>query len=166
MGFIARTFLLFLCLEPASSLAAPEPVFTLERSTNRNLVVYEADFSSHEPIHPYWRMLEEDGHHEELTTFERTHLYGVMILERTADEIKFGIRALPDHPILVKLRNGTPVVSMPDIGIEFAVKRFYVRLKGLLGLSVSSIEVLGDGDGEFAELVPNGEHRLVVKALR
>ena len=73
--------ILFLLSIPYAYANVGAPLFTLERPTNKNQVIYELQMEPGEKtaahIHPYWKMRAGDGHLEELTSFEKSHAYGV-----------------------------------------------------------------------------------------
>src|SRR5438477_12797965 len=62
-----------------------EPLFVIERSTNANVVHYDANvkpdgqLDPRQPISAYWVMAAEDGRREELSVFERSRAYGFTI---------------------------------------------------------------------------------------
>jgi hypothetical protein len=109
----------------------------MERSTNRNRLIYEVNIEKADPIHPYWKMLEEDGHEEALTSFEREHLYGVTINSRSATELNFQFRALSSLSLHVKEDGRTYV---PILGEDRRLDRIFLRMGGGLFPSLSSVE--------------------------
>src|SRR6266516_4533125 len=76
------SFQLFVMLIPAQS---QRPLFTIARSTNANLVQYDARLTSSNVLDPknpvvaYWIMAAEDGRHVELSAIERKTAYGVKL---------------------------------------------------------------------------------------
>jgi hypothetical protein len=121
--------------------ASSVTIFTLERTTNANQVVYELrDDGS---IHPYWRMLAQDGHTEELTALERAEAYGVQIVGRSAGQVEFSVKALPSYPITVLTTPpaGQPYGTIRLMGEDRAIKRIYLHVSGGLFPKVSSIDI-------------------------
>ena len=60
------------------------PLFVIERSTNANVVHYEARLKDgkidpHEPVVAYWIMAAEDGRRQELNLIEKLKAYGFSI---------------------------------------------------------------------------------------
>src|SRR5579871_1079208 len=59
-----------------------QPLFVIERSTNANVVHYDArltpagELDASRPIDAYWVMQAADGRREELTSLERSKAYG------------------------------------------------------------------------------------------
>src|ERR1700730_4942067 len=82
LKLVCLTFVLAASTSRAQSRTAYLPLFTIERSTNANVVHYEAKVSqdgrldSREPIIAYWIMAAEDGRRQALNLMERTLAYG------------------------------------------------------------------------------------------
>jgi hypothetical protein len=61
------------------------PLFTIERSLNRNVVHYEASLAKDgvinpkEPVIAYWIMVEKGGAREDLTMLEKAKAYGFKV---------------------------------------------------------------------------------------
>ncbi len=115
--------------------------FVLTRSTNKNQIVYAVDFNSTSPVHPYWEMLEKDGHSEELTAPERLHFYGVDVLERSPFDLVLKFRALPTLAIHVRLRAGVAVASVHILGAERELRGIFLRLTNGFLPSLDSVEI-------------------------
>ena len=67
------------------------PLFTIERSTNANVVHYEARLKDgridpHEPVVAYWIMAAEDGRRQELNLIEKIKAFGFNIHPETVPE--------------------------------------------------------------------------------
>lgn len=134
--------------------ASPTTAFILERSTNANQLVYEVDLANPEdPIRPYWKMNAEAGQEEPLTETEKSTVYGVNIIERSAESIKFTFKAFPSLPVTIQEENGAPVASVTLLNETRTLKKIYLRLGGFLIPSVRSIEV-ECGGGEKIEISP------------
>lgn len=87
----------------------------------------------------YWKMLERDGHLEELTALEESRFYGVNIIHRAPDLTVFAFRALPQMPIHVKREEGKAVPYIHVRNMEWRLSRIYLKLSGLFP-SLDSID--------------------------
>lgn len=69
-----------------------QSLFTIERSTNANVVHYDAEIGKDgalnpkEPVVAYWVMAAEDGRRQRLTSLERKHAYGFTIERDSSDQ--------------------------------------------------------------------------------
>jgi hypothetical protein len=140
-------------------------LFTLERSQNANQVVYELkpSVAAGAPylIHPYWRMLAQDGHTEELTGMERG-VYGVQVSVDTADSVVFALKALTSYRLAVA---PNPPAGAPHAVIQLAnqawiLKRIYLHLSGGLIPGVNAVDLeVQSSDGapsSYFRLIKNG----------
>ena len=129
-------------LASASAKASGTPLFTLERNTNINQLIYE--MTPDNLIHPYWNMLaSRPPHTEELTYLERTQAYGVLILSQPPEPYQFTVRALPAYPVTVwtSTTTGHPYGTLRIQGTALILKRIYLHLTGLFKRDVSSIDI-------------------------
>ena len=68
------------------------PLFRIERSTNANVIHYEAKITKdgqldpRQPVIAYWVMAAEDGHRQALNVLERTRAYGFAIRPDSASD--------------------------------------------------------------------------------
>lgn len=90
---------------------AAEPLFVIDRSLNRNQVVYELNLSdangmAENPVRVYWVLHEDNGRVEELSSLEQGFVYGVSIRKQEAEELRFVLKALPKKEIVVLRRKG------------------------------------------------------------
>lgn len=138
---IARFLLLLLCPEffVLPCKASPYPAFILERTTNANRVVYEVDPAKHEPVHPYWKMLQADGHTEELTAYERKKIYGVTFLAKSENGSRFSIQALPAYPLTIQDQDGSVTIRVR--GENWRLKKIFLKLAGSLFPELRSVEL-------------------------
>jgi hypothetical protein len=140
----------------ATGMAAGEPVpcgaelFRVTRSTNANVVVYEARLSAPgkldegDPVHPVWLMLAEDGRREELNLVESAMAYGLDIRRDGGGEaIELAIRARPDLVIQVSLEAGCPVARTRIAGRDSTLKVVSVEASGGLFPEVAHVDLLG-----------------------
>jgi hypothetical protein len=127
------------------------PLFVVERSTNRNVVLYEArmrkdgTLDRKEPVRTRWKMVEKGpGVYEELTGFERDSAYGVETREAAADRATVGIKALSQRSIrIVKKPDACPhaLVQMGDR--EIFLEKVFVKASGGLIPSVDRLTLRG-----------------------
>jgi len=117
--------------------SCPAELFRVGRSTNANVVLYEARLSApglldgRDPVHPVWVMLAEDGRREELNLVERALAYGVEVLARAGvSEAVIALRASPGTPIRVVVESGCPVARVPIGGREASLRRLHVEASG------------------------------------
>ena len=93
----------------STSLTAPNLLFYVSRSKNNNVVIYSYNkcnkkLDPNNPINSYWIMREIEGNPtEELTFFEKKMAFGLKIIEITDTECYFGISALPNETLQIKL---------------------------------------------------------------
>jgi hypothetical protein len=116
---------------------AGTPLFTLERSLNRNEVVYDAQlgpkgFDPRIPIHAYWKMNEKGGAIEELNGIEKSKAYGTQVVDAQSRQIKFTLSAMPRLIITAKIGRGPKSVPHAYVNLndqEVEVRRFYLHLE-------------------------------------
>ena len=93
----------------SSSLSAPNLLFYIGRSLNKNVVVYcynksGKNLNSDTPLSAYWIMREKENNPtEELTFMESKMAFGFKILEVAEKSCYFNTTALPDETLQVKL---------------------------------------------------------------
>src|SRR5580700_10647072 len=83
-----RLILMFIIAGASSYCRAGEtyqPLFVVERSSNANVVHYDAKIDedgridSREPVIAYWIMAAKDGRRQELNFLEKSKAYGVIV---------------------------------------------------------------------------------------
>jgi hypothetical protein len=127
------------------------PLFVVERSTNANVVHYEARLDAlgrldrFTPVVAYWVMLAEDGRREDLNYLERTKAFGFTV---KPDHLGGGARvvmvAVPDLDVRVVPAAGTVHAETTIGGRGAYLDKLYVNaVPGLLYPSVESIDVIG-----------------------
>lgn len=95
----------------STSLTAPNLLFYITRSLNKNVVIYSYNKSDkkldeNNPINSYWIMREKDGNPtEELTFFEKKMAFGLKIVNIENNECYFTVSALPNETLQLKLTN-------------------------------------------------------------
>jgi len=126
-----------ICLALGSGeLSASEGIrlFEIERSQNANVLCYDANladpshFSATDPIKAYWIMKARDGHKEEMTSFERNHVYGFKVQESdNQSSLVLMIHALESRPIHVSIRDGGLLTEMEMSGHLAVLEMVFVK---------------------------------------
>jgi hypothetical protein len=126
------------------------PLFTIARSLNANVVLYEPRVrpdGTLDPVKPLtvtWRLDAQDGRREGLNFVERIRAYGVdvtAIAQTGAWRVK--VRALPTRPLVLHAGTGCPYVTA-DVGGRTAIlRRVFVTSTGGLVPRVSAVELSG-----------------------
>jgi hypothetical protein len=109
------------------------PLFTIEKSSNKNLVQYEAHltpdghFDPKQPVTAYWIMASENGRRQELNFIERSKAYGFTLKADGADSFRLWVVSHPEKEIHVFL-DGTTVRAEAVIeGREALVEKIFVQ---------------------------------------
>lgn len=118
---------LALVLLSGAALAAPaeaadviQPLFLIERTTNANVVHYDARVSdvnagqldSRLPVIAYWIMAAEDGRRQELNLIEKTRGYGFEVRRGAADgSWTMTLVSYPRKPMHVYVKDGVAVAE-------------------------------------------------------
>jgi hypothetical protein len=127
------------------------PLFVVERSTNANVVHYDANIASNgeldprQPISAYWVMAAVDGHREELTALEKSRAYGFTVEpSRESNAYRLRLVAQKQRDISI-VREGEAVRAEAVIGGHRAVlKKMYVNTHKVLAVpTVKYIELFG-----------------------
>ena len=142
---------------PAGEAAAGEdcdagPLFVIERSSNANIVVFEANREETGALHPgkpltvYWRMFAERGQREELNALEKRLAYGYDVVgEPGPQEALVALHALRTRPVDVRLASGCPAAHIASDGRDMRLRRVFVQLKSrFLIPSVAYVELHGE----------------------
>lgn len=87
----------------------PGQVFYLQRSTNKNTIVFRARFDKNgnllrdDPSHVYWRRYNDGGERKPLKPIERLLAYGVNVKPApTAGQFYVSLKPLPQMPMLLR----------------------------------------------------------------
>jgi hypothetical protein len=130
--------------------ACAPKLFRVVRSTNANVVVYEARLSAQgaldgrDPVHPVWIMLAEDGRREELNLVESALAYGVDVhRDGAGDALVVSIRARPELAIRVALEAGCPVAQTRIDGRDAKLRLVAVEASEGLFPQVAQVELVG-----------------------
>lgn len=133
---------------PASAAARAE-LFRIERSKNKNVVVYRAHqvqsgLRAASPISAYWLMLAEDGRREELTWAERRLAYGFEVTDVSAERCRLTLSACSQRSLRVE-RADEGFRATCHIGGQRAVlQRIFVQTReGALLPGVQHVDLFG-----------------------
>jgi hypothetical protein len=142
---------LVFCAAPARA-REPAGLFTITRSTNRNVVHYECRFDARgaldrkQPLAAHWLMHEDGGRREELTWVERQLAYGWSIASKVRPE-GFDVRMLacPRRPLCVRaLTSGGYRAIVPIAGRKAFLQRIFVQVQDdALVPHVDYVELVG-----------------------
>jgi hypothetical protein len=93
----------------AAAQIKTSPLFIIERSTNANVLHYDARLTAdgnldpEEPMIAYWIMLAEDGRRKKLGWIEKRKAYGFTVKpDVSANSYTMTLVAAPEHQITVK----------------------------------------------------------------
>ena len=128
-----------------------QPLFVIERSTNENVVHYDAkvaadgELDAREPIVVYWIMAAKDGHRQELSFLEKTRAYGITV-EPSRVPHSYRIALVSDrHRNIEVRRQGNEFHAETTIeGRRAYLNEIYVNVrKAWLFAAPDSIEIMG-----------------------
>jgi hypothetical protein len=128
-----------------------QPLFIIEKSTNANVVHYDAvitpdgGLDPREPIIAYWVMAAEDGRREDLTSAERLEGFGFTIVHgRDSNSYHLRLVAQQQRDIYVRRKGNSVGAATPIAGRCACVTEIYVKIHKLLGLpKIEFVEVIG-----------------------
>ncbi|MEY4610255.1 MAG: hypothetical protein RL246_574 [Bacteroidota bacterium] len=117
--------------------SAPNRLFYIQRSSNANTVVYDANIlankslNTKQPVHTYWLRYAEKGQKEELSTIQRTLAYGLY-----TDPIKGEVNSYEGYFLAYRKRKfvvkldpkGTPIALFPINGKLQILDRVFVSV--------------------------------------
>mgnify|MGYP002621943449 FL=1 len=140
----------------------PGQVLYLQRSTNRNTVVYAARFDAagqldpHEPVAVYWRRYEEQGQARGLNLLERQLAYGLRTRPGTeAGTYRVSFRAAPD--LEMTLRQNAPFqAALYAAHADQSIRLRYGYIQAIDGLIPQVTEL------RFFGLLPGGRYATIV----
>jgi hypothetical protein len=137
---------------PGAHAREPERLFSVTRSTNRNVVHYECRFDERgaldqrEPLAAHWVLHEDGGRREELSWIERQLAYGWAIASKVRPR-GFDVRMLacPQRPLAVRaLGSGGYRAIVPIAGRRAFLQRIFVQVQdGALVPRVEFVELIG-----------------------
>jgi len=113
-----------------------QPLFVIERSTNANVIHYDAKFGKdgnldqNEPVVAYWVMAAKDGHREPLTGLERKYAYGFTIQKDDSKSVFRMILVSQKQREILITQNGSTVHAETVIGRHAAIlHKIYVKTR-------------------------------------
>ena len=146
--------ILGLVLLAASPAGAPCPphLFTIERSTNANVVVYDANLLTSgaldpaRPVSVYWIMKAQRGQREELNGVERDRAYGFATHPaKKPDGYRMTFKADFGRSFVVRIRDGCPVATTRIDGRKGIVRRMFIQTKTSFFIpTVDYVEIFGE----------------------
>lgn len=116
---------------------SPTRLFYIQRSSNANTVVYDANLMANkslnpkDPVYTYWIRYDEKGQKEELTTIQRTLAYGLYTNPIATESNTFEgyFLAYRKRKFVVKLdAKGNPIALFPINNKLQILKRVYVSV--------------------------------------
>jgi hypothetical protein len=153
----ASVFFAGVFLASTAWAATSQELFRIERSTNRNAVVYAArvgdggELDGKQPISAFWLMLEKGGKREELTWLEREFAYGFST-SRDQHGLLLRLTAFDKRALRVQKHDARYRAEVRIAGKKAQLKRIWVQAdEGIMGPNVRYVEL----DGTDVE---TGEH--------
>jgi len=123
------------------------PLFVIERTTNANVVHYEAKLRDgkldpQQPVIAYWVM--ENGRRQELNMIERIKAYGMTVRADAAESFRLVLAAEKKREIHVYREGGGVRAEMNIDGHRAYLQRVFVGIKKSFGLPMPSyVELFG-----------------------
>lgn len=125
-------------------------LFTITRSTNENVVCYDARLDSNQnlsrtnPIEVYWTMDAERGQKEELTWFERKKAYGYSVIRSNElNTVTIALQAFDKRPIeIIKTEDGI-YAQMQILKRPALIQNVYVKTTESMVPRVHYIDLSG-----------------------
>jgi hypothetical protein len=142
------------------------PLFVIERSTNKNVVHYDAQLTRDgsldpkEPVIAYWVMLANGGHREELTFLEKQLGLGFTIQPDSSGRgYRMALAADRQREITVYQKGDQVGAEIMISGRLALLRKVHVNLtEGFVLPTVNSIELFGrdltSGDDRYEKIVP------------
>lgn len=148
--FAAAACLAALLPIPPAAADCDAPVFTISRSLNANVVIYEAVLDEtgaidrHHPLRVTWLLLERNGSREGLNFLERG-VYGYTVDTTPEGEVSIRLKARRSLPVRLRMVEGCPRAFAVIDGRETRLDRVWVQLDGggFLTPKVSYLELVG-----------------------
>jgi hypothetical protein len=132
---------------------AQNRLFFIQRSSNANTVIYDANFLKNKvldpkaPVHTYWIRYGEKGQKEELSTIQRTLAYGLYTdaIKPEPNTYEGYFLAYRKRKFVVKLDSkGNPIALFPINGRLQILKRVFVSVdESNMMPAVNYIELFG-----------------------
>ncbi len=148
------TILVLFYLAVAASkpdIASYRPLFSIERSTNANVVHYEARVTEDgkldpaDPVAVYWIMVAEDGRRQELNYLEKSRAYGFTVKCDPSDRsCNMALVSQKDRPIRIYLEGDTARAETLIGGHRAYLTRIYISTRRVLLIrTIDYIELFG-----------------------
>lgn len=151
----------------SSQITAPNLLFYIGRTLNKNVVVYtynkknkELDVS--DPLSVYWIMREDpECPTENLTYIESKMAFGFKIIDKSTDFVTFTTNALPDEILTIKLNSKNKFrcfYNHPEKHTEYILKKVFVNTDdSALMPVVKSVELFLEDTytGEITKFIKN-----------
>jgi len=132
---------------------SPVRLFYIQRSSNANTVVYDANLINNKnlhpqsPVHTYWIRYSDKGQKEELSMIQRTLAYGLYtdMINSEMNTFEGYFLAYRKRKFVVKLDSrGVPIALFPINGKLQILKRVFVSVdESHMMPSVNYIELFG-----------------------
>jgi len=142
------------------------PLFKIERSTNANIIQYDAQIGpdghllKKEPVVAYWVRLADKGQVQQLSWIQKTFAYGFdASLDRDRNIVKLDMKAEIGRQIAIK-KAGSEYRATADIdGSASYVEKIFIHATGKgMSTSVDYIELHGHdvetGEERYERFVP------------
>jgi Domain of unknown function (DUF4833) len=148
MKFSALIFLLFAFAPPAG--ATDVSLFIVERTTNGNVVHYDArltrsgDIDPADPIVVYWTIGSSSGKREDLSFLERHRAWGVNVRKRPDGHFVMTIVSQKQMEVEVYRKDGIVHAETSIAGSRAYLNKIFVNIEGpILFPKVNYIELFG-----------------------
>jgi len=137
---------------PAAAPVCTPHLFVLERSTNANIVVYDAqrqadgELNPAKPVVAYWILNAEKGQREALTSIQWNKAYGFdTVPAKKPGRYRMKFKANLGRAFVVQIVNGCPAAVTRIDGRKAIIRRVFVHVKTtFLVPSVQSVEFFGE----------------------
>jgi Domain of unknown function (DUF4833) len=135
----------------STGIELSQPLFIIEKSTNANVVHYDAvltpagGLDPREPIIAYWVMAAEDGRREDLTSAERRKAFGfTIVLGRDPNSYHLRLAAQQQRDIYVDKKGNSVRAATLIAGRCGYLTKIYVKMHRPFGLpKIEFIELMG-----------------------
>jgi hypothetical protein len=142
---MAKVSIFAILLASLSALASGAdtflPLFQIERTTNANVVRYDAKLvdgklDPKEPVIAYWLLAAEDGRREKLSFLDRNMAYGFSTVRDNGSDNSYTIRIAADRqrPIHVSLKDGAAIAETTIGGHRAYLQRIFITTHKVLNV--------------------------------
>jgi len=126
------------------------PLFVIERSTNANVVHYDAwvtksgALNAQEPVVAYWIMLAGNGRREDLNVVEKSRSYGFTITkDASGDFYRMSLVAQRGKELRVSIAGGVPRAEMRIGNCNAYLQKVYISTGKIDIFHVNYMEFFG-----------------------